>query len=532
MATPLTLRGVKGLRLTEAEGDNNFKAATIQIADVATLKTLEGDFDGQQVNLAGYYSDGDGGGQMVYWNAASTETPNDGTIFQATGVATGRWKSVDTSEVTGKQFGAKGDGVTEDTTFLQAALTYAVDNTVPLHLTSGSYVIGSGLVATDAAVIYGDGLNETELLCSLGFGYIAITFQKPISGVSKGASVLNMVINGVSKSVTRKAIYLDSNQIMAKIDTVRFLDLRNGIEIHSDGINGQSYGHQITNCRFNGILELGIEAYGNSEQLWIEHCWFQAGNNAPGNAAIHITSSTSTQIKGCIFQVFYDAIVINGGKPVAIKDCHFEDQNNYNITLNNSTSFWNDDITISGCYMRAGKRGIYMTSNGTLNGQGLTLLNNTFTEITDTGLSGGTTQSPVYATSATVYTNIVMINNNWHRDFSTSVAISDGFNPDLEITSELTELLIGRGIISRSPASSTNPVWSFEGDSDTGLGSSAANTVSLIAGGAETISGDTTATAGNVRMSVYDVDNGAMERVSVGIADSGGVGFKVLRIPN
>jgi hypothetical protein len=39
-------------------------------------------------------------------------------------------------------------------------------------------------------------------------------------------------------------------------------------------------------------------------------------------------------------------------------------------------------------------------------------------------------------------------------------------------------------------------------------------------------------TAGNTRFLLYDVDNGTLERVSVGIADSGGVGYKVLRIPN
>jgi hypothetical protein len=41
-----------------------------------------------------------------------------------------------------------------------------------------------------------------------------------------------------------------------------------------------------------------------------------------------------------------------------------------------------------------------------------------------------------------------------------------------------------------------------------------------------------TAVAGNTRMFVYDVDNATLERVSVGAADSGGAGFKVLRIPN
>ena len=43
---------------------------------------------------------------------------------------------------------------------------------------------------------------------------------------------------------------------------------------------------------------------------------------------------------------------------------------------------------------------------------------------------------------------------------------------------------------------------------------------------------DDDATAGNTRLLLWDVDNNQLERVSVGAADSGGVGYKVLRIPN
>lgn len=43
---------------------------------------------------------------------------------------------------------------------------------------------------------------------------------------------------------------------------------------------------------------------------------------------------------------------------------------------------------------------------------------------------------------------------------------------------------------------------------------------------------DDDATAGNTRFLLYDVDNGQLERVSVGVADSGGLGFKLLRIAN
>lgn len=43
---------------------------------------------------------------------------------------------------------------------------------------------------------------------------------------------------------------------------------------------------------------------------------------------------------------------------------------------------------------------------------------------------------------------------------------------------------------------------------------------------------DNNSTAGETRFMLYDVDNATMERVTVGAADSGGSGYKVLRIPN
>ena len=41
-----------------------------------------------------------------------------------------------------------------------------------------------------------------------------------------------------------------------------------------------------------------------------------------------------------------------------------------------------------------------------------------------------------------------------------------------------------------------------------------------------------TATARDTLLRIYDVDNATLERVTVGVADSGGAGFKLLRIPN
>jgi phage baseplate assembly protein V len=46
------------------------------------------------------------------------------------------------------------------------------------------------------------------------------------------------------------------------------------------------------------------------------------------------------------------------------------------------------------------------------------------------------------------------------------------------------------------------------------------------------IGADASVVARDTRLLVYDVDNGTVERVSVGDPDSGGANFKVLRIPN
>ena len=88
--------------------------------------------------------------------------------------------------------------------------------------------------------------------------------------------------------------------------------------------------------------------------------------------------------------------------------------------------------------------------------------------------------------------------------------------------------------LNRTPASSTSPAFSFVGDLDTGIGRFGADAISFICGGLESgrfeDSADLAAT--ETSLWLFDFDNGTMEQVTVGAADSGGAGFKVLRIPN
>lgn len=96
---------------------------------------------------------------------------------------------------------------------------------------------------------------------------------------------------------------------------------------------------------------------------------------------------------------------------------------------------------------------------------------------------------------------------------------------DLGNTTDNTQVRIPDGL-------AATPALSFTNDLDTGIYRSAANSARGAAGAADAFGWDNNNTAGNTRLMIYDVDNGTLERVSVGAAGSGGPGFKVLRIPN
>lgn len=106
------------------DGDNDVttvqKGVIKQFRDISKLRLKAGDKDREQATVLGYYSTTPGvGGGRVYWDAASTEADNDGTVFAVTGVATGRWKRPRKGGVWAEHFGVRNDGDT----------AYRTDNT-------------------------------------------------------------------------------------------------------------------------------------------------------------------------------------------------------------------------------------------------------------------------------------------------------------------------------------------------------------------------------------------------------------------
>ena len=94
----------------------------VNVATIADLKNIVG-MSNQKVSTLGYYSIGDGGANNFYYNSSSVDTDNGGTIIKPSSISgAGRWLAVNPDVCNIKQFGAKYDGSSNDTSYVTAAV--------------------------------------------------------------------------------------------------------------------------------------------------------------------------------------------------------------------------------------------------------------------------------------------------------------------------------------------------------------------------------------------------------------------------
>ena len=74
------------------------------------------------IRSTGYYAARDGGGGDFIWTAASSATPDGGSIFQASAGGIGRWLRIIEHDITPEMFGAKCDGTWPDDVAIAAAV--------------------------------------------------------------------------------------------------------------------------------------------------------------------------------------------------------------------------------------------------------------------------------------------------------------------------------------------------------------------------------------------------------------------------
>jgi hypothetical protein len=149
----------------------------------------------------GYYVAGDGGGNRFVWSGSSTTADNFGTVIKPSAVSSGspgRWLATATRIFNVSVFGAKGDGLTDDTNSINYAIAAAAG--ARLYFPAGTYNTNGGHNL--------NGLNGTQIV---GTGIGATIFQLTnatndlFSTGSTATSNLYLADFTVTSNVTRTA---------------------------------------------------------------------------------------------------------------------------------------------------------------------------------------------------------------------------------------------------------------------------------------------------------------------------------------
>lgn len=257
-----------GVALPAFLKDNN----TIVVDSIAALKAIDKTKFTKALVL-GYYAKGDGGGG-VYWfdSSDTTSADNSGTIIVATDL--GRWKLIFQGSVSVKQFGAKGDGVANDTTAFASAISAVNDVTVP----SGTYVISQLNITKNNLSISGFGSESTILLGNNSTNDIVLIGDgvAEVTGLSmEGLTIDSSVTKTAGAAIHSRKLVRSSFEDIRCCGQDRFQALGkklwNGFWFDSvDYVNLSDFQSVAQN---DGLIVNGAQTYGTGPQgnLFLSH---------------------------------------------------------------------------------------------------------------------------------------------------------------------------------------------------------------------------------------------------------------------
>lgn len=177
-------------------------ATSKAVGTIAALKALNSHADGDQVQVAGYYTPGDGGGGTFYYDEGSSDTDNGGTVIAPT-AGSGRWQRVYSGKVNVKWFGARGDGATDDTAAIQAAIDRFASGRGTIYFPKGIYLSTATIaVVHDRVNLVGAGQWVSQIKFQPTVDDICIFIGKGGEGSTNSGVITQCSVKGLSFTST------------------------------------------------------------------------------------------------------------------------------------------------------------------------------------------------------------------------------------------------------------------------------------------------------------------------------------------
>lgn len=286
-------------------------------------------------------------------NAVASANANAVTyLHPGTGAVSRGQDEYNQDRVSVKDFGATGDGVTDDTTAVQNALTAAAGKT--LFFPAGDYLITSDLsISTDYTCLMGEGSGSTITLQACKIHLDAVTKTTHIYGCNFES------LNIERTSTAGPAIHMAGQNLMG----VTRWNMRN-VRITSTGAGiqmGGAWGWDMVGCGFYGCgthaIEIVLAADGNSSanagkllgcELQGSTNWGVYAEKTTGLAFIGTTIQGNTS-GGINLQ--------NNCRATSVMGCYFE----LNGTASSARDILAGDTSFSGTKATGYSLGVYNT---------------------------------------------------------------------------------------------------------------------------------------------------------------------------
>ena len=338
--------------------------------------------------VMGYYAPGDGGGGAYYYSASTSQTlVNGGTVIAASG-GTGCWLLSYSGALSVMQFGAKGDGVTDDAAAINAALTNASSKvTLPaltfrvastINVPAGKFLHGA--VPMSYANSSGSGP------CIIGDLSLSTIVSATSGATTEGAVVKDVVVTRAAGSVPANSVgvaFTNSNDTSVLEDVMSLrsyigFDVGDGVTT-SLGLHlhrcytGQITGYHVkiinvveatfSECRFgrNGGVDVSCGAYVDISGSTVDTVRFLTCqfNLSGGQATKAIQLTSYTDVNGiisfeqCHAEQFGDFFAWDTGSSginrVKICNCTIDSASAGTLLFGNSATLSNTSIVGNTC---------------------------------------------------------------------------------------------------------------------------------------------------------------------------------------
>jgi hypothetical protein len=228
------------------------------------------------IRTAGYVLQGDGGGGL--YKRGASEPGHSGKIRDSNSV----WWELADVKVNVKQFGAVGDGTTDDTTAIRAAISFGNE----IHFPAGTYLVSGHIAIPDGKIVRGAGRQNTILKRSTSdtttatitdSDATAFTSRNTLVFIESGGTyttLSDMTLSGNSDATTGTTlIETGNNARFVNLERLRGVTGRIGLRTSGELWMSKLSQVTFTNCE-KGIdaSNSGFKTSLNVRNVYLENC--------------------------------------------------------------------------------------------------------------------------------------------------------------------------------------------------------------------------------------------------------------------